>query len=307
MADFMPPTSAWMDSLNRLLSTDFLALIAVFAPVHQGLIELFKLTGVKVRRYWEALLYVVYGNVYGPRETPPSPLLLNKPMGTIPAGLTEETRRSWWDGPQRRLIESFVLRAVGDDPVTDISDADIRNVIRIALMAAGPDCRQIVEGLDDMIRSGVRERADIEAGLAAFTPRDAAVLATVEDWKKTVEKATAVSPALLVAWREAFVEGFVPGVVRAERELGNAIKAAEYRYHRQLHWATVVFALAEAGMIAGLLRNGALGKLEGAAEAWSVTALPVVFFAAFGLLLVTPSISKSLTDALVGLGDRLRG
>ncbi|MCW5893082.1 MAG: hypothetical protein KIT14_21415 [bacterium] len=300
--------AAFLQSFNRMLSPDFLALIGLFAPVHQALVELFKLTGVKVRRYWEALLYIVYGSVYGAGEGPRWALLANKPIGTIPAGLSPELRRDWWDGPQRRLIESFVLRAVGDDPVSDVSDADVQNVTRIALMAAGPDCREVVEGLDQLIRSGARERGEISIGLEAFTPEDARIRETVARWLEMLGQVERVNPGLLQTWRDAFVEAFVPGVMRAERELANAIKAAEYRYHRQLHWASIAFAAVEAGLVTAMLRNAPLdGPPAAMPDTWSVSAMPVVFLAAFGLLLVAPRVSKSLTDSLVGLGARLRG
>ena len=50
--------------LTKLLSVDFFGVLSLFTVVHQAVVELFKLTGVRARRYADALAFVIYGTAF---------------------------------------------------------------------------------------------------------------------------------------------------------------------------------------------------------------------------------------------------
>lgn len=147
----------------------FAELIALFSIVHQAMLELYKLLSrYKMRRYWDALAYVVYGpDARVDAQTPDATnrpdaagyravSALKRPIGAfsrMPIDLNERAQRELSRGD--RLIESFLLRAVGDSPVSEISDSDIRNVIEMAREIAGP-AGHISRMFEDLIRAGTR-------------------------------------------------------------------------------------------------------------------------------------------------------
>jgi hypothetical protein len=265
------------------LDQTFMQYVVLFTPVHQALLEVFKQFGLRARQYWEALAYIVYGEDWakGGRRWTFTTHVPNS-IGTI--------GKEWANGPQGRLIESFLLRSVGDTPSTDLSDADIANTARVARLAAGHAGR--VGGvLDDLVRVVPRSSQELVRVLEALQEDggDRAVNEQLRAWADLARDEPDVSPARLLVWRAQFNQKFLPGVIRAEVELPNALKSAEYRYHWYLRWASMVLAAIEGLVIAA---------------AWAFN--PFAWLVAAGLLFVFPQATKSLTDALVGIGKRFR-
>ncbi len=204
----------------------------------------------------------------------------------------------WVDGIEGRLIESFLLRSVGDDPVAEISDRDVENVANVARLGAPADVRRTIEWLDSLIARGTTDPAAAADALAKI-PAGPELKKEIQAWVRALrsKQPPRAVGALLEAWRAEFVERHLPAEVRARMELGNAFRAAEYRYHRVVHRFSFALAAVEAGLIAwGLTANGG-------ASAW-VTALAGGALA-FGVLSVAPPAGKSLLDAVMGLGKRL--
>jgi hypothetical protein len=275
----------------QFLNRDFVETVALFAPVHQGAIDAFKLLGLRSRQYWEALAWVVYGEGWSKR---PGAFTF---CGDAPRRTLDPQRLARWrSGPQVRLIESFLLRSIGDSPVTELSDADVANASRIARAEAGHAGR-VGAALEEIVRSLPRSSSELVRLLGDLREEgpDAQpeVNEQLEEWRRAAESSPDVIPAELLVWRAQFNERFLPGVVRAEVELPNALKSAEYRYHWYLRVASATLAVAEGAIIAwGLNFTG--------------TTLALGWFVAAGALLVLPQGTKSLTDALLGIGRRFR-
>ena len=276
----------------------FKVFVGSFVVVHQALIELYKLVSrYKMRRYWEALAYVVYGPEMKPDEDREwRPARMDRVRGAfarLPSTLSPKVRSRWSEGSEDRLIQSFLLRAVGDNPVTDISDSDIKNVIEIARQAAEGEAGEVSRLLEDLVRSGTRSGTEIIATFERLHLTDPRVSEWVTQWIRGLADAQDISAALLVALQNQFDTTFVPGILRAKRELANALKAAEFQYHRNLHGASTVLAAVEGLVISCVLKLGGIDFLISAVVA-------------FGLLLVLPRGSKSLTDAVIAIGSRMK-
>jgi hypothetical protein len=281
------------------LGREFGEVILAVSVLHQGLVELYKLVvSYKVRQYWQALAYVVYGPGLHPASVMPQPLSpLDRLANTVarePRTLASKVRKEWSGGAQDRLIQSFLLRAVGDNPVTEVSDADVRNVVEIVRDAADrerPGVGRMSRAFEDVLRLGERKGEKIVAALGRIEIQD-------HDARRWLEERVGpltgeVSAAELTAQQQEFDRAFVPGVARARREMANALKAAEFKYHRNLHAASAVLAAAEAALVAWAM------NIKG----WDGVMATVV---GFGLLLVVPRGTKSLTDALIAIGGRLK-
>lgn len=278
-------------------------LILLFIPVHWGVIELYKLWGAKVRRYYEALAWIVYGEET-PQEDPEA-----RPVGwvegfrtgarLVPEELGPVCRRDWVAGAQRRLIESFVLRALGDSPVAEVSDADIENVVEIVRAAAPPEVRRAVEVLDGLLEAGVAEPEAAARALREIEP-PGRLRERIEGWAEALEEASAKDRSVgasLDAWRRWTLEWHLPGELRARTGLANALKSAELRYHRDVARASGILVGIEAVALTWFV-----GALEGGVPIFLVAA-----FVPFGVLLLAPKVVKSLVDAVAGVGARLRG
>jgi len=298
--------------------TEVLTIAGAFIPIHQAIIEIYKLWGTKARRYWEALAYIVYGPELKPGDLQEWrrswPDAVKGFFFSVPTTLHPRFRKEWGHGPQARLIQSFLIRAIGDSPVTEISDADVKNVAQIARMVRPKKIRRVSELLDEMIRS-VPTKLDVAiAQLEALpkeneenediTPKEnEEVTALIGTWIKKLEDmkrqniSETVVPGFFMIWRNQFVERFLPGIIRAEKELANAIKASEFRYHRELAWVSAGFAALEAILISAFLVSPQ-PRLS-----WFLTSIA---FAA-GALILAPRGTKSLLDAVIGIGSRLKG
>lgn len=279
--------------MNDFLSREFLEFVGSFTLVHQALIDLFKLTGIRARRYAEALAYIVFG-----RTTPPPGAVARRRSfvmwGALPANWPAAVFGSWQEGPEATLIQSFLLRTVGDSPVADVSDSDIENAVRIARRVAGPELERASLLLDELVRRGVTKADDIAMALGSLSPTSAPLVALVQRWLGEIAGQPVISVALLADWRRELNQRLIPGVERAQAELANALKAAEYRYHGELHLCSLALAIIE---------GAAIGCLS-ASDSSEMLLNGIV---AAGLLLVLPRGTKSLTDALLGIGARLRG
>ena len=215
----------------------------------------------------------------------------------LPTTLSPTVRKRWESGSEERLIQSFLSRSLGDSPVTEISDADVRNVVDIVRQAAPEEAGRISRLLDDLVRSATRNSQEIIAAFARLQIQTAALGVWIERW--IVPLQGEVNPAVLVAAENSFDAQFVPGTLRARRELGNAVKAAEFQYHRHLHRATLILAVPEAIAVTYLVGV----TKQHCWLSWDTLASCVI---AYGLLLVAPRMSKSLTDAVIAIGERLR-
>ncbi|MDT4329160.1 hypothetical protein ACQE3E_07920 [Methylomonas sp. MED-D] len=285
---------------------DAIGLTATFIPFHQGIIELWKLFGSRTRRYWEALNYIVYGTENGfddneELKRSASDILKGFVVGiptTFPKRIRDHYKKS---GKQTRLIQSFLLRSVGDSPITEVSDADIRNVSDISKLMAPLGVQQTATALDELIRLNIRNPNDAQNILDA-------VLTTLDDHKDKILKNTLrnwinilstegqdVSPALFYVWRVQFIESFLPGVIRAERELANALKSAEFRYHRQLRSFSAFLAFIEAISINFVF-----------IASCSFYTQIIGFLFGFGALTLGSEAGKSLLQTIVGIGARFR-
>lgn len=291
-----------MDLFERWIG-DVGLLTLLFIPVHQGLIELYKLLGAKVRRYYEALAWIVYGHDTPSSDPEVKPVGLMEGFRTgarlVPEELGPACRRDWVRGVQRRLIESFVLRAVGDSPVAEVSDADIENVVAVVRAAAPPEVRRTVEVLEGLLESGISDPEAAARALGGIEPKgrvEDEVRGWIAELTDAATSGRSIGP-LLAAWRRSFLERHLPGELRARTGLASALKSAELRYHRDL--ARVSGALAAVEAIAVCLF---VGVFEGGIAVFLVTAL-----VPFGVLLLAPRVTKALLDAVIGVGTRLRG
>ncbi|MGH7304911.1 MAG: hypothetical protein ACRELZ_16635 [Candidatus Rokuibacteriota bacterium] len=309
---------ALWDNITRIIG-----LTTMFIPVHQALLEVYKLTGAKQRRYWEALVYIVYG----PKGRPTwadTVRIVPVSLDTLDQG----SRNKWMNGPQVDLIQSFLLRAVGDSPVPDVSDADIRNVTEVARMSAPRPIQQLSRMLEQMTRAQLS--VDTADALIASVPIEdgqtqpvegferpadwvALLREVVQRWRDALKAAreqavkagspAIVNPAMVILWEEAFNERFLKGAVRARRELANALKSAEFRYHEVLfRWSTVL-AVVE-GVVIAWMTQQLFGKATAPFEWWHLWAVGGLAFAA---MILGSRGSKSLLDAVIGIGTRLKG
>jgi hypothetical protein len=331
------------------LIKEVLILSALLSPIHVGLVEAIKLTGVRVRRYYEALASIVYARVpedstadatsgakpavqgedpstaklapaaqeavADSRRDPPLAFLEEwfRHTRLTPEWIGPGARREWAQGAQRNVVEAFALRALGDSPTAEISDQDVRNVIRVVRAAAPASVRLVVETFDALIQSGVNDPATVVAALrnahreiAAASPTDHRVRARLESLLSVLgDPSTAGSVApLLAQWWRKFIEDELPGEMLARVDLMNCLRAAEYRYHQDVRVWSAWIALAEALAVGIAVRKGILA-LQVAEPAAYLTAL-FAGVVTVGLLLVLPQTSKSLLDMIKGLGDRLR-
>ena len=207
----------------------------------------------------------------------------------------------WHAGPQARLVEAFLARGIGDDPVSEISDADVENVSRIARLVAPEDVQHLLHLLDQLL-GGRFASGDTAAGLLEKFKIEIHcewLQKTLNDWisdlKGTDEQTAAV---LLHHWREHIIETHVKGEKRARTELGNAMKAAEYRYHNDIGWASFVLAIFESFAVLWLKRCDS-GYTDAEVPAFA-------FFLILGTLLLAPRGTKGLLDAVIGIGARLK-
>lgn len=291
-----------------------IGLVAMFVPVHQSIVEIFKLTGAKPRRYWEALAYIIYGPSDAKNE-PWSTRYRRKfkyaasrfPFSAEPLLKGYEAHTT----PQERLIESFLLRGVGDSPITDISDSDVKNVIqviRFAKMHDDPGLAFISELVDELIRTAPHNPQFLNQRISRILsdyPKSEAVRTLTNKWIKDIKDLLAanaqsdIKPAILFMWRNELNLKYLPAILRAERELPNALKAAEFQYVRHLSLFSTVLAAIEAFIITGLFTS-----LQ-SHPSWSDWI--VVLLLSFGALITTPRGTKSLLDAVIGLGNRMKG
>jgi hypothetical protein len=111
-----------------------------------------------------------------------------------------------------------------------------------------------------------------------------------------------INPARLYVWRRSFIETFIPGIVRAERELGNALKAAEYRYVRQLRFFSHSVATIETIWV-NFYAVSSFFFQETIIES-SYKTLGAVL--TYGILILGPEFGKGILQAVTGLGSRLK-
>ncbi len=294
-------TSQGIDILIRV--------VAVFVPLHQALIEVFKLTGAKTRRYWEALAYIVYGPTLTKSGEVRSRHNAKDMIARFPTTVEEDLRSDKLPTtPQERLIQSFLLRGVGDSPVTDISDSDVKNVIQVIRfldMQDRPGIGFACELLDDLLRtiphsgSFVDQRIQqLRAKFQDYQP----VMELTQNWLDdlaTQKNPAEVKPAVLVMWRNELNLRYSPAVLRAERELPNVLKAAEFQYVQQLSIVSAILAFAETIVIALVYRE-MIGTEFRSLDLFVIVPL------SFGALVTLPRGTKSIIDAIMGLGNRLR-
>jgi hypothetical protein len=298
-------------------------LVLMLVPVHQGLVEAFKtVTGIKLRRYFEAIAEIVYGPGYelltatsgGRGLDNGSELLAGEQPNTVqkiarlsigewvgskaklvPKELGRERRLEWVQGAQRRLVESFVQRGVGDSPNPDISEQDIENVITIIREEATAYVRDAARRLRYLAQHGSGSPADAAATLRGIDATGDAGT-QINRWADEVEKlhtGTAVDVALR-AYKDMFVERFLPREHAARIELPNILKSAELRYHFDLLRISILVAIAE-----GIAVSYISDRFNG------VDALLVTLITATSLFVLSQG-SKGLVDTLIGLGARLK-
>jgi hypothetical protein len=122
----------------------------------------------------------------------------------------------------------------------------------------------------------------------------------ISGWIAHLQESDVPVGALLEVWRREFIEKHLAGEVRARTELSNALRAAELRYHRTLSRFSQTLAAAEAVGVALLV--GQVNIVTSPTPLQGV----VVGAVTFGALIVTPQGTKSLLDAVIGLGARLK-
>jgi hypothetical protein len=288
-------------SASAWLGMRFSEVVLAVSVLHQGLVELYKLLfAYKMRQYWQALAYIVYGPTLNPASVTWKPGPMDRLSNTVarqPRTLAPEVRRAWDGGPQDRLIQSFLLRAVGDSPVTEISDADVRNVVEIVRDAADREkagAGRVSRTLEELLRLGERRRDRIAAALQGVEGASSDVTAWLQGRIASLAGQDEIGAAQLTVLQQEFDREFVPGIVRARREMGNALKAAEFKYHRNLHAVSAVLAAIEGVVVACLM--GIKDRPQ----------FVIAVVIAFGLLLVVPRGTKSLTDAIIAIGGKLK-
>lgn len=267
-------------------------LTAAFVPVHQALIELFKLLSrMKQRRFYQQLAYIVFGDSTAlPTDT--RTLLNPFPVAS----------KKWRAGPQGRLIEAFLARGIGDDPVSEISDADVENVSRIVRLEASNDVRHLLHLLDQLLGGRFKDgkiAADLLKKFKDEHTDDNQLQQTLEDWiPQLKDRDEQTATVLLYHWREHIIEEYVKGEKRAHTELGNAMKAAEYRYHNDVGSASFVLAILESVAV--------LGLVQADISCPNVGFTVFAFFLILGTLLLAPRGTKALLDAVIGIGAKLK-
>ncbi len=307
-----------MDVLWQNISR-VIGLITLFIPIHQALIEVYKLTGAKQRRYWEALMYIVYGPK-GRTKWADSFMIVPISLNAIEKG----SRTKWMKGPQKDLIQSFLLRAVGDSPVPDVSQADIQNVIEVARLSAPQAIRQMSRMLEQMTRAQLSVDAARELinsvsiedtgtePVEGFERREewlTRLRQLVHEWRDELDEVqrragdkvpAMVNPALVTLWQEVFNERFLKGAVRARGELANALKSAEFRYHEVLARWSIALAVVESVVIAWVAPK----LFDVQFQPWHLWVIGAIAFAS---TILGSRGSKSLLDAIIGIGTRLKG
>jgi hypothetical protein len=276
--------------------------VGMLVPFHQAAIELWKLLGKKLARYYEALVYIIHGWVPLPGRRPRMGHLgplenLFSGARLVPPALGPDQRRDWASGSEGRLMESFFLRGVGDSPETEISGTDIDNVVAIVRANSPLSVRHVLTVLDELLASGATDPVIAAVALDNVEPRDG-VDPMLRAWSRVLRSdAGGARPVgvLLHLWRQQFLEEHLPGELRARTELGNAFKAAEYRYHNDLTRASLYLAVLEAAAVAWLVHGN---------QAWITAG---AFVVALGGLLVLPRGTKGILDAITGIGSRLAG
>ena len=275
-------------------------LIFVFSIFHQAIIELAKsLFGIRTRQYYRAMNYVVYGET----AAAALPVRISSSFLTVPYDI--QSRERWRTGAVSHLVDSFILRGLGDKDETEITDADIRNVVSV-VRESHPGQGAVLELLDLLIR---REEDDTEPVRRLLGERRREAGSAGEpDWSRRVgewidalppNQKDDTLPVRLSVWRDRFVHDYLPGEMRARSGLRNALKAAEYRYHHAVAQITLILALFESIAILRLLASES--------KAVDPTYVAVgVFIASFGALNVVPRGTKSLLDLIMGLGSRIR-
>lgn len=292
------------ESLSRILK-DAGMLTLLFIPIHQAGVEIFKLFGTKTKEYFEALKYIVFGP-----EKEKEKLRANyadslkywlgerwfSELGRTPRELDPGVRGKWVSGPEARLIESFLLRSLGDSPVSEISDSDIKNVVRIARQSAPEEVQKAIEALEYLLAKKQNDPKKALEVLKLAEPKGK-LAGDIKEWTdklKTLDAKDGTVEIHLDQWRRATVEKYLPGELRAKNELANALKSAEFRYHQTLFWFSTLLAAAESLVISRITDASGLVVFA-------------VFLVSFGALILAPRGTKSLLDAIVGIGSRLKG
>lgn len=348
-------TTAFAPLIKSLVET--LKLIAVFAPVHQAFIEVFKLRGRRVKYYYEALAYIVYGISpdrpkaqerllgVGPndRQTPAAqeaaPEAANTiasaktqliqsaqsatasriknsmdqkslgfveqwigPERLVPATLGAGIQREWVSGAQRNIVEAFALRALGDSPVAEISDADIQNVIQVVRQAAPIAVRRTIETLNMLLEGTEKSREAVVSVLERISPQGE-LKDTIAAWIRDLNGSDALPVNVVVAgWRRDLIETHLIGEIRARVDLANSLKSAEYRYHGDIRRASAVLAAVESVLLMLMLSGG---NLLDVTKPTGVN-LMLVGLMCFGFLVVLSQASKSVLDIIVGFAGRIK-
>ena len=120
------------------------------------------------------------------------------------------------------------------------------------------------------------------------------VIEQLKEWQKVLEnKGENVNPVFYFVWQNEFTREFLSGVIRAEKELGNALKAAEFMYNFQIKLVSASFALFEAILIVCWLNPVKEYTLIGGAFS-------------FGVLFLGSAAGKGLLDAVIGIGSRFK-
>jgi hypothetical protein len=198
-------------------------------------------------------------------------------------------------GVERRLIESFMQRGVGDSPTPDISEQDIENVARVIREKKPADVREAARHLRVLAARGAATGADAAEVFASIEASDE-IKAQLARWAKALRalKSGSAVNAQIETYYQAFVEQHLPEEHAARIALPNALKSAELRYHHDLLGFSKILAVVEGLAIAWWVASGSFG------------ARAFVGVAAAAGLFVLSQGSKGLLDAIVGLGSRLR-
>ena len=295
-------------------------ILGAFVVLHQAIVELFKLTGVKSRRYWEALAYIVYGPTLSRKGTRQPKNWTNDIRSGRPSTVDPffqgkgSGENQPYTNPQERLIQSFLLRGVGDSPVTDISDSDIRNVIQVVRfveMNQGDRGLAVVsELLDEFIRTAPHNSTFITQQLSHIKREhpSSIVKALLKKWLSDLPPSSTpgdVKPATLAVWRSELNQQHFQAILRAERELPNALKAAEFQYVRHLGIFSLLAAVIGALLVTVLLAQLAADPKLAVSLHWYDYAIALGL--SIGVLATVPRGTKSLLDAVIGLGNRMKG
>jgi hypothetical protein len=203
------------------------------------------------------------------------------------------------------------LRGVGDSPVTDVSDADVRNVIQVARFAEMNQGDRGVavtsELLDELLRTAPHNATFVVQQLLRITQEypTSRVVALLNKWKSdlsTLPSPSDVKPATLTIWRTELNQQYFQAILRAERELPNALKAAEFQYVRHLAKFSSLAAAIEALFVTTILASLTSCSIP---LAWYDYVLALIL--SFRVLATVPRGTKSLLDAVIGLGKRMGG